>query len=179
MTARKLVYDCTIVGFADFFKSPLGNPDARDKLLPLPNIAFAVAEPAGHCHFLLGEELHAFLALHVQVAEEGFAPAVERKPGHGCRHAYVDAHHPGFDAMLEFARRLARTREYRSAVSVGRTVGQLDGGIQISEAHDIEDGTENLLARHGHPALHVVQNGGADEEAIRQYIPRPLKFRFP
>ena len=46
--------------------------------LPLPDVAFAVAEPAGHRHLLLGEELHAFLALHVQIPKEGFAPAVER-----------------------------------------------------------------------------------------------------
>ena len=78
----------------------------------LPDVAFAIAEPAGHGHFLLGEELDAFLALHVQIAKKGFAPAVEREPGHRRRNANVDAHHPGFDAMLEFARRLARAREY-------------------------------------------------------------------
>jgi hypothetical protein len=41
----------------------------------MPNVALAVAEPACHCYFLLRKKLHAFLALHVQIAEKGFAPA--------------------------------------------------------------------------------------------------------
>ena len=57
--------------------------------------------------FLLRVELHAFLALHVQVAEEGFVPAGEREHRHRGGHADVDADHAGLDAMLEFARGLA------------------------------------------------------------------------
>ena len=48
----------------------------------MPDITFSKAEPAGRRYLLLREELHAFLSLHVQVAEEGLVPAVERKPGH-------------------------------------------------------------------------------------------------
>src|SRR6185369_1186094 len=55
--------------------------------LAVPNVSFAEAEPSGRGHFLLGKELHAFLALHVQVAEERFVPAVERKPSHRGRDA--------------------------------------------------------------------------------------------
>jgi hypothetical protein len=51
----------------------------------VPEVAFAVAEPARHGHLLLGEELHAFPALHVQVAEKGFPPAVERELWHKYR----------------------------------------------------------------------------------------------
>ena len=36
----------------------------------MPDITFAKAEPPAHSYFLLSEELHAFPALHVEVAEE-------------------------------------------------------------------------------------------------------------
>ena len=37
MVANKLIYECTIVENADFFKSPFGNPDIRDKVLAIIN----------------------------------------------------------------------------------------------------------------------------------------------
>src|SRR5215469_14999449 len=69
----------------------------------MPNVAFAVAEPAGGGNFLLREKLHAFFALHVQVAEEGIVPAVEGEPGHRGGDADVNADHAAVDAMFEFA----------------------------------------------------------------------------
>ena len=69
----------------------------------MPNVALPEAEPAGGGDFLLGEELDAFLALHVEVAKERFIPAVEREPGHRSRHADVDADHSALDAMFELA----------------------------------------------------------------------------
>src|SRR6266550_354007 len=95
----------------------------------VPDVPFAVAEPAAGRHLQLREELNAFLALHVQVAEERIVPAVERKPRHRSRHADVDADHAALDAMLEFARRLAVARKNGSAVAEGRLVDQLDGGV--------------------------------------------------
>ena len=73
----------------------------------MPDVAFTVAEPAAGSDFLLREKLHAFLALHVEVAEKGIVPAVERKPRHRGRHADIDAHHAAVDAVLELARRFA------------------------------------------------------------------------
>src|SRR5271166_1874706 len=73
----------------------------------MPNVAFAVTEPTGHGDFLPGEKLHAFLALHVQVAKKRFVPTIEGKPRHRGWHADVDAHHARLDAMFEFTRRLA------------------------------------------------------------------------
>ena len=87
----------------------------------------AFAEPARRRHFLLRIKLHAFLALHVQIAVERFVPAVEGKHRHRRRHADVDPDHAGFDAMLEFARGFAGVRENRCAVSVGRLVRHFDG----------------------------------------------------
>src|SRR5437773_887352 len=97
---------------------------------PMPDVPFAVAEPPARGHLQLREELHAFLALHVQVAEERIVPAVERKPRHRSRHADVDPDHAALDAVLEFARRLAVAGENRGAIAVGRLVDQLDGGVQ-------------------------------------------------
>ena len=75
-------------------------------------------------------------------------------------------HHPGFDTVLELARRFAGTGEDGSAIAVRRAIGHFDGGIQVVKAHDVEHGPKNFLARHGHSALHVVQHGGAHKKTI-------------
>src|ERR1041385_9232100 len=97
--------------------------------LAVPDVAFAVAEPATRRHLLLREELHALAALHVEVAEERIVPAVEGKPCHRSGHADVDADHAAVDAMLEFARGLAGTCEDGSAVAVGGFIGEFDGFV--------------------------------------------------
>src|SRR6267154_226031 len=107
--------------------------------LAMPNVALAEAEPASSGDFLLGEELDAFLALHVQVAEERFVPAVEGEPGHRGGHTDIDANHATLDAVLELARGLAGAREDGCPVAVRRTVGLLDRGVQILKAHHVED----------------------------------------
>src|SRR4249919_1300536 len=87
-------------------------------LLRVPDVTLAVAEPTARRHLLLREELHAFPALHVEVAEERIVPAVERKPGHRSRHADVDANHAAVETMLELARRFARSREDGRAIAI-------------------------------------------------------------
>jgi len=68
----------------------------------MPNIALAKAEPPSRRNFLLREKLNAFLPLHVQIPEKGLIPAIEWKPGHGCRHADIDPDHAALDSMFEF-----------------------------------------------------------------------------
>src|SRR6187200_3008349 len=84
-----------------------------------PNASFAFSEPAGCCHLLLGEKLHAFPALHMQISKEGIAPAGEWEPSHGSRHANINSDHACFHPVLEFACRFSRARENRSSVAVG------------------------------------------------------------
>ena len=84
----------------------------------MPDVPVTVTEPAGHGYFLLCEKLHPFLALHVQIAEEGLVPSVEREPGHRGRHANVYANHAAFDPVLELARGLTGAGEDGSAVAV-------------------------------------------------------------
>lgn len=48
----------------------LADKAVRAPVLPMPNVALAVAEPTTRRDFLLGEELHAFFALHVEIAEK-------------------------------------------------------------------------------------------------------------
>src|ERR1017187_4883229 len=132
----------------------------------IPDVSFPIAEPAAHGHFQLREELDAFFALHVQVAEEGLVPAVEREPGHGGGHADVDADHAALDAVLEFARGLARTRENGGAISIGRAVGQLNGGVEISYAHHVKHGAKDFLAHHGHAGMNFIEHCRAEEEAV-------------
>ena len=73
----------------------------------VPDVALAVAEPAAGGDFVLREELYAFPALHVEVAEKGVVPAVKGEPCHRGRHADVNTHHAAVDAMLELAGGLA------------------------------------------------------------------------
>src|ERR1019366_9338602 len=121
----------------------------------IPNIPFPITEPAAHGHLQLREELDAFFALHVEVAEEGLVPAVEREPGHGGRHADVDADHAALDAVFEFARSLARAREDRGAVAIRRAVGQLNSGVEVGHTNHVEHGAEDFLAHHSHSRLHL------------------------
>src|ERR1017187_1538888 len=116
----------------------------------IPDIPFPIAKPAAHGHFQLREELDAFFALHVQVAEEGLVPTVEREPGHRGGHADVDADHAALDAGFELARSLARPRENGGAVAIRRAVGQLNGGVEVGHTHHVEHGAEDFLAHHSH-----------------------------
>ena len=111
--------------------------------LGMPDVAFAVAEPAARSDFLLREKLDAFAALHVQIAEEGFVPTVERKPRHRSGHANIDADHAAIDSMLEFARGFARAREDGRAIAVKGFVRQFDGFVQIFHVHHVQHRTEN------------------------------------
>ena len=82
-----------------------------ESFLSMPNITFAITKPSAGGHLLLREKLHTFFALHVQVAEKGIVPAVEREPRHRGGHTDVDADHAAVDAMLELARGFAVARE--------------------------------------------------------------------
>src|SRR2546423_1803714 len=108
----------------------------------------------------------ALLPLHVQVTEERFAPAIKWKPRHRSRHADVDANHASFYTVFKLTRRFARACEDRCAIAVGRFVRQLNGLVQIFHVHHVQHRTENLLLRHSHSGLHVVQNRGADIQTI-------------
>ena len=77
---------------------------AQDDILFLPDVADTFSKPARGDYFLLRVELHTFFALNVQIAVERFVPSREREHGHGRGHTDVDANHPGFDSMFEFAR---------------------------------------------------------------------------
>src|SRR5260370_29435683 len=117
---------------------------------PMPNISLAKAEPSRRGNLLLREELHAFLALHVQVPKKRFVPSIERKPRHRSRHADVDPNHPALNSMFEFARGLSRAGENGSAVAVRRAVGCFDRRIKILEMHYMQHRPENLLFRDRH-----------------------------
>ena len=134
----------------------------------MPDVAFAVAEPAARGHLLLREELHAFAALHVQVAEERFVPAVKGKPRHRGRHTDIDADHAGLGAMLEFARRLAAAGKDGRAVAIHGFVGQLDGLAQIFHVHHVQHRAENFFLGDRGAALDVVKNRCANIKSIRR-----------
>ena len=74
-------------------------------ILPPDRIEMGVIRlwPARQRHFLAGVELDAFVALNMQVAEEGAVPTGEREPGHRGWHTDIDTDHPGVEMPLELA----------------------------------------------------------------------------
>src|SRR3546814_13037186 len=66
----------------------------------------------------LGEELHAFHAVLVGVAEGRAFPAAEAVIGDRHRQRDVDADHADIDPCGEFARRMAVAGEYGDAIAV-------------------------------------------------------------
>src|SRR5580658_5581221 len=85
--------------------------------LPMPNVAFTVAEPTAHGDFLPREKLDAFFALHVQIPKKRFVPPIKGKPCHRGRYADVDAHLPRPDVLFECPRCPTQGRKYRCPMS--------------------------------------------------------------
>src|SRR6266480_2096170 len=128
----------------------------------LPN----VAEPAGRDDFLLRVKLHAFFALNVQIAVEGFVPTCEWEHRHRCGHSDIDSDHSSFDPVFEFASGFARVGENGCTVSVSGFVGGFDGMVEVVHAHDVKHRPEDFFARDGHVVLHLIDNRRAQIKSI-------------
>ena len=134
-----------------------------------PNVSFAFSKPACRRHLLLGEKLHAFLALHVQIAEEGFVPAVEREPCHGGRHADVDPHHAALMRCLNSRAALPERVKMEAPLPYGERLAVSMAAPDL-HAHHVQHWAKNFLLRHRHARLDLVENSGADKEAVRALI---------
>ena len=102
----------------------------------------------------------------MEVAEEGLVPAAEGEEGHGGGDADIDADHAGLDAVAEFAGGFAASRENRGAVAVDRAVGQVDGGVEVFHADNIEHGSEDFFFHGDHVGEDVIEDGRADVETF-------------
>ncbi len=122
--------------------------------------------PAGGYGFQAGVEAHAFGAVDGVVAEEGALPASEAVEGHGDGDGHVDAYHADLDAVDEVAGGVAVAGEDGGPVAVLVLVDHLEGGFEVVDAHDSEDGSEDLLAVDLHVGLYVVEEAGSEEEAF-------------
>jgi hypothetical protein len=76
--------------------------------------------------------------LDVQVAEEAFVPAGERKHRHSGGDADIDSHHSRFNAILEFASRFPGVGENRRPIPIGGPIGDLDCRVEVVHTHDIQ-----------------------------------------
>ncbi len=123
-------------------------------------------EPAGEGHFLLRVELDAFGALDVQIAEERFVPAGEGEPGHRSGHADVDADHAGVEVPLELPGGVAGAGEDAGAVAVFAVAAHGEGIVEVLRAHDGEDRAEDFFLRQPHAGLHLIDDAGAEQEAV-------------
>jgi len=132
----------------------------------MPYIALAVAEPAARGDFLLGEKLHAFLALHMQVTEERIVPTVERKPRHRSRHADVDADHAALDGISQQERAPSVLREAIRRQPKGESIGLFDRLVKGLERAHQSNRSKRLLIHHARLERHIGQHRGPEEEAI-------------
>jgi len=122
--------------------------------------------PAGRDGFQAGVEADAFGAVDGVVAEEGTLPSAEAVEGHGDRNGDVDADHTGLHAASEVAGGVAVAGEDAGAVAVLVVVDELQGRLEVVGADDAEDGSEDLFFVDAHGGLDVVEEGGAEEEAV-------------
>ena len=79
---------------------------------------------------------------------------------------HVDADLAGLDLGLELARGAPGLREDGGSVAPGVLVDEVDGRLQVWLVHDDQDRAEDLLLVDGVVALHVGDDGGADEVAL-------------
>ena len=103
----------------------------------------------------------------MEVAEEGLVPSAEGEEGHGGGDADVDADHAGLDAVAELAGCFAAAGEDGGAVAVDRGVGEIDRGVEVFHADDVEHGTEDFFPHGDHVGKNVVEDGGTDVETFR------------
>src|SRR6185437_113436 len=122
--------------------------------------------PAGGDGLEAGVEADAFGAVDVVVAEEGTLPSAEGVEGHGHGDGDVDADHAGLHAAAEVAGGVAVAGEDAAAVAVLVLVDEFEGLLEVVDADDAEDGAEDLFLVNTHLGLDVVEERGAEEEAV-------------
>ena len=116
-------------------------------------------------------EVDAFRAVDVPVAEERVLPAAERVVRHRHGDRDVDPDHADVHVELELPRDAAVACEERDAVPVRVLVHEPRAPRHSSDAHDGEDGAEDLVAVRVHLRRHVVEERDAEEEAVRCRAP--------
>src|SRR5450756_2300275 len=135
-----------------------------------------LGEPARGHALGLGEEVHAVLAQHVQVAEEGVLVPREGEEGHRHRDADIDADHAGVGAARELAGVVTALGEDAGAVGEGAVVHDGQALFEVGDALDEEDRAEGLFLTAGHVLGDLVEDGRADEVAALEAgttTPRP------
>ena len=112
----------------------------------------------------------AFGAVGVGVTEEGVLPAAEGVVGHGDGDRDVDADHAHLDLVLEAPGRAAVVGEDGGAIAVRIGVDQFEGLVVALDPDHGEDRAEDLVGVDGHLGRDVVEQGGAQEEAVASAV---------
>ena len=133
---------------------------------PRFDAAVAGVEPAAGDGFAAGEEVHAFGAVGVGIAEQRGFPAAEAVVGHRYRDGHVDADHADLDLVLEAPRRAAVVGEDRGAVAVGVGVDQLQRLVVGVHAQHREHRAEDLVGVHAHVGGDVIEQARAQPEPV-------------
>src|ERR1700683_4201693 len=122
--------------------------------------------PAGGHDLGPGVEADALGAVHGTVAEQGRLSPAEREEPDGDRDGDVDADHARRDVALEAPGGAAIPGEQGRAVAVRGGIDEVDRLLKGVDAHDTEDGPEDLVVVRPHAGSHAVEQGTAEEEAL-------------
>src|SRR4051812_43479235 len=128
-------------------------------------------EPAIRDHFLPRIESDGVGALRIEIAVNRIFPAAEGEVPHRCRHADIDAEHPGLDALAEDPGRRPGLREKAGGVAVSAAVRQRDRRVQVRGAHQAHHRAKDLLPADEHLRRHIVEDRRPDEAT-----PRPVGY---
>src|SRR5579871_692933 len=133
-----------------------------------PEVHAAVAriEPATRYYFATGEEVHAFDAMGVAVAEQRVLPPAERVVRDRYRYRHVDTDHPDLDFVLEPPCRAPVVREDRGAVPPRVGVDQRERVVVALGPNDAEHRPEDLVGVDGHLGRYVVEECRPEPEAL-------------
>src|SRR5690606_12107225 len=127
----------------------------------------ARSQPAGGDHLAVGVEVDGVFAVGVEVAVKGIAPAGKGEDRHRRGHADVDAQHPRLRVAPESPGRRAAAGKDDRAVAVGGPVDEADPFLHVLDPHRGQHGAKDFFPGDAHVGLHVVKDGGPQEEAPR------------
>src|SRR5207249_2696786 len=123
--------------------------------------------PAGDHHLALGIETHHVAPLGVQRAEEGAFRSAEGKIGHRGRHANVDPDIAGLYTIAKFTCRETAAGKDGRGIPVGIGIKEGNGLVKSMHRCHPDHRPEDLLVVHAHLRVHVVEDSGSDEIALR------------
>lgn len=113
-----------------------------------------------------GVEADAVQAQHMLIAEEGILVAGEGEIRRGHGDAHIDADHAAVGEHLKLTGIVTVLGKDDRTVGKGIGIHQRNALFKALDPLDEGDRPKDLAVAHGHLGRHMIQDGGADKEAI-------------